>query len=118
MSPAESVRATLADLERGLTQLPLAAAVGHIDGWHQALAASERADLRAVADGLGELRELLAGPGLSADAVGRLLARLGEQTGAAAEHADDPDTAKAVARLGDLLFHAGHALRGPRPQPA
>ncbi|MDX1530360.1 MAG: hypothetical protein R3362_02420 [Rhodothermales bacterium] len=111
---ADEVRATIDDLEAGLHQLPLSKAVNRIDDWQRILRERERDDLAAIADGLEELHRRLTGPDLSAYAIGKLLVRLGKQTGKVAETAEREDVRQAVARLGDLLFHAGHALRGPR----
>jgi hypothetical protein len=112
---ADEVRATIDDLESGLHLLSRSKAVNRIDDWHRILDESDRDDLHAIAEGLGELKGRLLGPDLDADAIGQTLARLGEQTLAASEHATREDVGKAVERLGNLLLHAGHALRGPQP---
>jgi hypothetical protein len=109
------VRATIDDLERGLHVLSRSKATNRIDDWHRVLSESNRDDLRQVAEGLSELKDHLLGPDLDGDAIGDALARLGEQTVAASQQATSEDTGKAVERLGNLLLHAGHALRGPRP---
>ena len=114
--PVAEARTTIDDLERGFAAVPLSNAVNQIDHWHRVLAASERTDLNAIADGLGELKACLLGPGLHGDAIGTLLARLGAQTVAASEGAEHEEVGRAVERLGNLLLHAGHALRGPRAE--
>lgn len=111
---ADEVNATIDDLEGGLDQLSRSKAVNRIDDWHRILDESDRDDLREIADGLGELKRRLLGPDLDADAIGETLARLGEQTVDASQHAEREEVGKAVERLGTLLLHAGHALRGPR----
>lgn len=112
---ADEVNATIVDIEGGLTQLSRSKAVNRIDDWHRILDESDRDDLHEIADGLGELKERLLGPDLDADAIGETLARLGEQTVVASQHATREEVGKAVERLGNLLLHAGHALRGPHP---
>ncbi len=47
---AAELAATVDDIERGLTQLPLSKAVNRIDDWRREILATERADLRALAD--------------------------------------------------------------------
>ena len=111
---ADEVNATIDDLEGGLTLLSRSKAVNRIDDWRRILDESDRDDLREIADGLGELKSRLLGPDLDANAIGETLARLGKQTTAASQHAAREEVGKAVGRLGTLLLHAGHALRGPR----
>ncbi len=110
---AAEVNATIDDLEQGLDQFPLSKAVNRIDDWHRILDESDRADLKQIADGLGELKSRLLGPDLDGDAIGETLAQLGKQTVAASKEAEREDIGKVVERLGTLLLHAGHALRGP-----
>jgi hypothetical protein len=111
---AGEVRATIDDLDGGLALLSRSQAVDRIDGWRRRLDASDRDDLRAIADGLGTLKACLLGPDLDADAIGQALVRLGKQTVAASRQPTTEEVGKAVERLGFLLLHAGHALRGPR----
>ncbi|HLT48679.1 MAG TPA: hypothetical protein VK002_15705 [Rubricoccaceae bacterium] len=106
---AAELAATVDDLERGLLQLPLAKAVNRIDDWRREIAATEREDLRPIADGLKELHGLLAGEDRDGAAIGDLLVRLGEQTEAAADGADER-LRNGLKRLGSLLRHAGSAL--------
>ncbi len=108
---AAELAATVDDIERGLTQLPLSKAVNRIDDWRREILATERADLRAIADDLGALHAALTGEGLDREAIGNLLVRLGEQT----EHTADGADAllrNGLKRLGGLLRHAGNALAG------
>lgn len=111
---AEAIRATVEDLQPGLALVPHALAVRHIDTWHDRLDASDRADLRQIAVGLQDLKSQLVGAAPDARVIGETLARIGRQSLAAAQRADTDDTARAVQRIGSLLLHAGHALRGPR----
>lgn len=111
----EEVRATIADLQPGLAVLPRGKAVSQIDHWHRLLSTSDRDDLRQIADDLSALKSHLLGPEIDAETIGATLTRLGEQTVAAADRAEHDAMGTAVERLGHLLLHAGHALRGPRP---
>jgi hypothetical protein len=108
---AAELAATIDDLQRGLDQLPLSKAVNRIDDWRREILATERDDLRPIAEGLGELHASLTGEGLDRKNIGRLLARLGGQTEAAADGADEA-LQNGLKRLGSLLRHAGHALAG------
>jgi hypothetical protein len=116
--PGADVRTTVDDLQGGLVQMPRDRALGHIDAWHRRLSASDRADLQQIAAGLRELKSHLSTVQPDADAIGSAMAQLGRQTVAAARSAESDDAGRAVDRLGHLLLHAGHALRGPRPVAA
>lgn len=118
---AAETAALIDDLEGGLAQFPLSKAVNRIDDWKRKIEATEREDLRPIADGLGELHQALTGSvdGLT---VGSLLVRLGEQTEASADKTKPSTTGdttedlqKNLKRLGSLLRHAGAALS---PGPA
>ena len=115
---ADEVCATINDLQPGLAALSRSKAISRIEHWHRLLSASGRDDLQQIAEDLSTLKSRLLGPDLDAEAIGTTLARLGEQTAAAAEHAVQDDVGMAVERLGHLLLHAGHALRGPHPVPS
>ena len=108
---AAELAATVDDLERGLAQLPLSKAINRIDDWRREILATERDDLRPIADGLQDLHRHLVGDTLDGAVIGDILARLGEQTEAAADTAD-AQIRNGLRRLGSLLRHAGHALAG------
>lgn len=119
---AAEVAATVDDLERGLTELPLSKAINKIDDWKRKVEETEREDLRPIAAGLGELHQALTGEGIDGIRVGAILVRLGEQTEAAAANVSPATTGDTNAdlknnllRLGSLLRHAGGALGGTRP---
>ena len=105
------IQATIDELETGLQQLSLSKAVNRIDDWKREIEATERADLRPIADGLGDLHGALTGEGVDGATVGALLVRLGEQTEEAAGSAEDA-LQNGLKRLGSLLRHAGGALAG------
>ena len=106
---AAEIAATVDDLERGLTVLPLSKGINRIDDWRRAIVTTERADLRAIAEDLGELHTALTGEGRDAATIARLLTSLGEKTEAAADGADAA-LRDGLKRLGSLLRHAGSAL--------
>ena len=118
---AAEVAATIDDVERGLTSIPLSKAVNKIDDWKRKVEETERQDLLPIAAGLGELRQSLVGEGIDGIRVGAILTRLGEQTEAAADDVPPPTTGDTtedlvnnLKRLGSLLRHAGGALSGAR----
>ena len=108
---AAELNATVEDLERGLSQLPLSKAINRIDDWQREIRATEREDLLPIADGLEELHGLLVGEDLDGAAIGDLMVSLGERTEAAADGAD-ARLQNGLKRLGSLLRHAGGALAG------
>ena len=116
---AAEVAATIDDVERGLTSVPLSKAVNKIDDWKRKIEETERQDLLPIAAGLGELHQSLVGEGIDGIRVGAILTRLGEQTEAAADDVPPPTTGDTtedlvgnLKRLGSLLRHAGGALSG------
>ena len=114
---AAEVAATVDDLERGLTEIPLSKAINKIDDWKRKIEQTEREDLRPIAAGLGELHQSLVGEGIDGARIGAILVRLGEQTEAAeVSEATTGDTTedleRSLKRLGSLLRHAGSALGG------
>lgn len=109
--PAAAARATVDALQPGLALVARDTALAHIDAWHERLSASVHGSLREIAGGLRELKAALKAP--DASEIAGVLVQLGEQTTEAAVHADTDDVRHAVERLGHLLLHAGHALRGP-----
>ena len=105
------IKATIDELELGLTQLPLSKGVNRIDGWKRQIEVTERDDLQPIADGLAELHNSLTGEGVNGATVGSILIRLGEQTEEAASSAEEA-LQSSLKRLGSLLRHAGAALAG------
>lgn len=116
---AAEVAATIDDIERGLTALPLSKAINRIDDWKRKIEATERADLLPIAAALGELHQSLTGESIDGIRIGAILVRLGEQTEAAANDVSpattgdtNVDLSNNLKRLGSLLRHAGGALGG------
>lgn len=110
-----SITSLMRDLESGLLQLPLATAIAALDAWHDRLSATDDPGLHAVADELQVLSVHLTRSPLDARVLGLTISRLGELSLAAAPLASSTQERAAVERLGHLLHHAGHALRGPIP---
>ena len=106
---AAEIAATVDDLERGLTVLPLSTGINRIDDWRRTILATERTDLHPIADALGELHTALTGEGRDGAVIARLLTTLGERTEASAEGADEA-VRGGLQRLGSLLRHVGSAL--------
>lgn len=105
------IRATVDELELGLTQLPLAKGLNRIEDWKREILATEREDLLPIADALGDLHGALTGVGVDGLTVGAILVRLGQMTEASADSAED-SLQNNLRRLGSLLRHAGSALQG------
>ena len=110
------IQATIDELEGGLTQLPLAKGVNRIDDWKREIEATERDDLRPVADALGDLHNALTGEGVNGATVGAILVQLGQLTEASAPSAEEA-LQNSLKRLGSLLRHAGSALQGGGTTP-
>ena len=96
-------------------------AIEEVRGWQSRLEATGDPDLTSVAETLGELEALLAAEHLDAEAVGRLMSELGEQTvrvgGSGVPEAVD----EKLQRLGGLLDADGRMLRilsGRKDAPA
>ena len=116
---AAEVAATVDDLERGLTVLPLSKGINRIDDWKRKIEATERQDLLPIAAALGELKQSLVGEGVDGVRIGAILTSLGEKTEAAADDVSpattgdtNEDLIRNLKRLGSLLRHAGGALGG------
>ena len=96
-------------------------AIEEVRGWRSRLEATGDPDLTSIAENLGELEALLAAEYLDAEAVGRLMSELGEQTvrmgGSGVPEAVD----EKLQRLGGLLDADGRMLRilsGRKDTPA
>ena len=96
-------------------------ALEEVRSWRSRLEATGDPDLTSIAENLGELEALLAAEHLDAEAVGRLMSELGEQTvrvgGSGVPEAVD----EKLQRLGGLLDADGRMLRilsGRKDAPA
>lgn len=111
---AERLRRTLEAVEKGGVPLRGEGAAAELAYWIDRLDHPACAHLADVRQDLEALLALTSPEKPDAQGLGRALARLGERLGAAATRAD-PALQPTLSRLGDFLFHAGHALRGPIP---
>jgi hypothetical protein len=111
---ALNLEQTAAALESGVTGLSIDAALAIVDRWHAEVLAEDELDLGDVAEGLAELRRLLAADALDGAAIGETLVRLGESTEIAAQQARDARLTPLLERLATLLSRAGNALSGAR----
>jgi hypothetical protein len=86
-------------------------AIEEVRGWRSRLEDTGDPDLISIAENLGELEAMLAAEHLDAEAVGRLMSELGEQTvrvgGSGVPEAVD----EKLQRLGGLLDADGRTLR-------
>ncbi|HLT48680.1 MAG TPA: hypothetical protein VK002_15710 [Rubricoccaceae bacterium] len=105
---------TIAALEAGPTALDPATGLAIVNQWYDTVLAQDDLDLGDVADGLAELRDLLAADALDGAAIGEVLLRLGEATQAAAQQAADERLTPMLERLATLLSFGGDALSGGR----
>jgi hypothetical protein len=107
-----SLEQTIAALEAGPTSLNPDTALHLVDLWHAAVLDEDDLDLGDVADGLAELRDLLAADTLDGAAIGDVLLRLGEATQVAAQAAADERLTPTLERLATLLSYGGNLLSG------
>lgn len=103
--------ATIGALNGDLTAVALDQAQSVIDQWRQALSGSNSADLKGIADSLGDLQTCLGAENLSGREIGQTLLQLGQQTGALSHSAEvDPDTTTKLQQLSQALSRAGNAI--------
>ena len=99
---ARNLDDTAAALEAGPTGLTPSAALATVDRWHAACLAEDTLDLSGVAEGLAQLRDQLAGR-LDGAALADTLARLGDDTAAAAAQVTDARLRPTLDRLAATL---------------
>lgn len=108
--PTRSPTALLRHLEASLATMSPRDGVALLDAWRDRLANLDLPAMHELAARLDGLRQVLAAPSPDPATVGHLLASLGEATRQATPAAEDAPTRRVLARLGDFLFHSGHAL--------
>ncbi len=101
---------TVASLQGGVLLFGIGAAIPVIASWEQTLAASRTPELVSIADNLAVLRSMLAADGFDPAEVGRLLQKLGEQTGSVATTPHGLPLALPLTQLALLLNTGGAAL--------
>ena len=100
---------TVAALAAGPTGMTPSAALAVIDRWHAACLAEDTLDLSGIAEGLDALRTQLAGR-LDGAALADTLARLGDDTTAAAAQVSDARLQPSLERLGATLTRIAGVL--------
>ena len=96
-------------------------AIEEVRGWRSRLEDTGDPDLTSIAENLGELEALLAAEHLDAEAVGRLMSELGEQTVGVGGSGVPETVDEKLQRLGGLLDADGRMLRilsGRKDAPA
>ena len=99
---ARSLDDTVAALAAGPTGLTPSAALATVDRWHAACLAEDTLDLSGIAGGLAALKTQLSGR-LDGAALADTLARLGDDTTAAAAQVHDARLPPTLERLGATL---------------
>lgn len=116
MSPLqERLRDTLAVLQTGIAGMEADAALGLIESWRERVHEFGGNDSDRVESDLETLRGLITEGPRDRDDVGRAVAQLGRSLLATAPDLSDPAVGMLLERIGNLLLHSGHALRGPLP---
>ena len=114
---SEDFDSTTSALREGVRGLAIERAVSEVGGWQKRLEASGDAGLQPIAGNLGELKELLAAENLDAEAIGRLLVDLGDQTQAVAVSGTATPVADRLQLLSTLLTDEGRlTLEGEYPE--
>jgi hypothetical protein len=107
---SDHLNTTISALKNGLTSLPLGSAMDNTEAWQQQFLQSGQPGLQDIAREIGNLQSLLTSGTLSADAIGRSLTMLGDQTSQASNLAP-ADTKKSLVELADLLRRHGGDLQ-------
>jgi mRNA-degrading endonuclease YafQ of YafQ-DinJ toxin-antitoxin module len=112
----------LETLHGDLTSIDSETAIAAIDEWQNALKGTKDEDLKAISNGLKELKKLLHGKKTEAAELGEVLTQLGEQTDKAAEEADRGtkgqlrEVGKALSKVGKSLAKATDEAAGKHDQ--
>ena len=107
---------TIAALEAGVTTLAPETAVQILTMWYDTVLGESNGegnlDLSDVAEGIGEVRDLLQHDALDTALLGDALIRLGESTFVVAQLADDERLTPQLEHLATLLSRGGNLLSG------
>lgn len=101
---------TVSALKDGVTDLGADGGLIELGRWVEQLADADDPDLQAIGRDLGQLEEQLRGGSPDAAIVSGLLTRVGEGTVTAAGSAADPEVARKLRELGNLLTTEGSTL--------
>lgn len=107
MSDSVTVQSTISMLQRGVTSIPVNAAVQNINGWQSQL--QGMSDLSDLNDNLGELKDELQSDNLDGEDIGEALKELGRLTNQAAQSASGQQGSQ-IQALGQALTQGGNRL--------
>lgn len=108
----EGIDETISVLDGGIRSLAMNVALEQIEGWRLRLEATGVPELEPIADGLGRLHGHLTSDEVNAEAVGGILADLGEQVrGVASTDVGRPVSGRLEALAG-ILSDEGRRLSG------
>ena len=113
----QSLQSLLETLDGDLTSIDTEAALGAIDEWHGTLQKAKEPEVKELASGLKELKQLLKGGKASGHDIGELLSHIGDQTTDLAADADKGVKAS-LQKLGKQLSKAGQTLGKAEDQDA
>ncbi|MBW4692363.1 MAG: hypothetical protein KME27_11420 [Lyngbya sp. HA4199-MV5] len=105
----QALDALLETLSGDLTSIDTDAALGAIDEWHGVLQKAKEPELKELASGLKELKQLLKGGKATGHDIGEVLTHIGDQTSDLASDADK-GVKTSLQKLGKQLSKAGQAL--------
>lgn len=105
----QALQSLLEILDSDLTAIDTDAALGAIDEWHGTLHKSKEPEIKELANGLKELKQLLKGGKATGHDLGEVLSHIGDQTSDIASDADK-DMKTSLQKLGKHLSKAGQAL--------
>lgn len=90
----------------------------HFQRWIEDLKDANNPQMHQIVVDLQDLKAHFGGGAVNKDTVTRLLSRLGTNTVAAAEFAENPNTAERVVKLGEALSAAAKQLNSNENTPA
>jgi hypothetical protein len=105
----EEIDALVEVLEEEMTQVEGETALSAVDNWYSVLNKSEDENLKEIANGLKELKQLLKRSKPNSSEIGEILHRLGEQTQQAGEDAKRGFKGP-IQRLGKILVRTSKSL--------
>lgn len=103
---ATHLETTIEHLEDGIKNHSTTGASTSISSWIKTLSANE--DLKPIADDLEKLKEAISEK--DGTTIAKLLDKIGKETTAAAENADD-DSSKTITKLGKALIAGAKAVK-------
>jgi hypothetical protein len=107
---------TLTAFRKGITKMPVAAAIKNIEAWEERLQEVELTGCRAILRDLAALKKQLQEDEPDGERIRHLMAKLASQTIAISEKAD-PRHGEKIANLGETLAEAAEAAESDDVQP-